>query len=75
MTAIRAGRLLDPETARILTNQVIIVEGTRIREVGANLTIPPGAQVIGTVTSTITSGLILSAPNIALNGLIPKDGW
>src|SRR5688500_1880693 len=27
VTAIRAGRLLDPEGGRILTNQVILVEG------------------------------------------------
>jgi hypothetical protein len=31
VTAIRAGRLLDPEAGRILTNQIIVVEGTRIR--------------------------------------------
>ena len=46
VTAIRAGRLLDPEGGRILTNQVIVVEGTRIRDVGPNVAIPPGARVI-----------------------------
>ena len=35
LTAIRAGRLLDPEAGRILTNQMILVEGKRIRDVGA----------------------------------------
>ena len=30
MTAIRAGRLLDPEGGRILSNQIILVAGTRI---------------------------------------------
>ena len=34
VVAVRAGRLLDPEAGRILTNQIILVEGTRIREVG-----------------------------------------
>src|SRR5688572_15964313 len=34
ITAIRAGRLLDPDTGTTLTNQVILVEGRRIREVG-----------------------------------------
>ncbi len=34
ITAIRAGRLLDPEAARILTNQIILIDTTRIREVG-----------------------------------------
>ncbi len=46
VTAIRAGRLLDPEGGRILTNQVIVVDGTRIRDVGPNVAIPPGARVI-----------------------------
>src|SRR6185436_7413554 len=46
VTAIRAGRLLDPEAGRILTNQVIVVEGARIRDVGPNVAIPPGARVI-----------------------------
>jgi hypothetical protein len=30
LTAIRAGRLLDPEAGRVLTNQIILIEGTRI---------------------------------------------
>ena len=29
VTAIRAGRLLDPEAGRILTNQIILVDGTQ----------------------------------------------
>ena len=45
VTAIRAGRLLDPETGRVLANQIILVEGTRIRDVGPSLTIPPGAHI------------------------------
>jgi imidazolonepropionase-like amidohydrolase len=46
VTAIRAGRLLDPEAGRILTNQIIVIDGTRIRDVGPNVAIPPGAQLI-----------------------------
>ena len=34
LTAVRAGRLLDPEAGRVLANQIILVEGTRIRDVG-----------------------------------------
>src|SRR5258706_15852813 len=40
ITAIRAGRLLDPDGGRVLTNQIILVEGTRIRDVGPNVAIP-----------------------------------
>ena len=56
VTAIRAGRLLDPEAGRILTNQVILVEGTRIRDVGPNVAIPAGAQVIDLSAMTVMPG-------------------
>ena len=35
VTAIRAGRLVDPESGTTLANQVILVEGRTIRAVGA----------------------------------------
>jgi imidazolonepropionase-like amidohydrolase len=66
VTAIRAGRLLDPEAGRILTNQVIIVEGQRIRDVGANLPIPAGAQVIDLSRSTVMPGLVEAHNHLAL---------
>jgi imidazolonepropionase-like amidohydrolase len=66
VTAIRAGRLLDPDTARILPNQIIIVEGTRIREVGPGLAIPPGAQVIDLSNMTVMPGLVEAHNHLAL---------
>jgi adenine deaminase len=66
VTAIRAGRLLDPEAGRILTNQIILVEGTRIRDVGANLAIPPGAQVIDLSAMTVMPGLVEAHNHLAL---------
>src|SRR5688572_5004645 len=64
--AIRAGRLLDPDAGRILTNQVIVVEGTRIREVGANLAIPPNARVIDLSAMTVMPGLVEAHNHLAL---------
>src|SRR5688572_12702702 len=66
LTAIRAGRLLDPEAGRVLTNQVILVEGTRIREVGANLAIPPNARVIDLSAMTVMPGLVEAHNHLAL---------
>ena len=66
VTAIRAGRLLDPEAGRILTNQVILVEGTRIREVGPNVAIPAGAQVIDLSKMTVMPGLVDAHNHLAL---------
>ena len=35
ITAIKAGRLIDPETGTAAANQVIIIEGEKIKAVGA----------------------------------------
>ncbi len=66
VTAIRAGRLLDPEAGRILTNQIILVEGTRIRDVGPSVAIPPGAQVIDLGNMTVMPGLVEAHNHLAL---------
>ena len=66
VVAVRAGRLLDPEAGRILTNQIILVEGTRIRDVGPNLAIPAGAQVIDLSNMTVMPGLVEAHNHLAL---------
>lgn len=58
ITAIKAGRLIDPETGAATTNQVILIEGEKIKEIGANLAIPPGAAVIDLSKLTILPGLV-----------------
>jgi imidazolonepropionase-like amidohydrolase len=66
LTAIRAGRLLDPEAGRILANQIILVEGTRIRDVGPSVAIPPGAQIIDLGNMTVMPGLVEAHNHLAL---------
>jgi imidazolonepropionase-like amidohydrolase len=56
-TAIRAGKLVDPETGTTATNQVILVEGSKIKSVGAGLAIPAGATVIDLSSATVLPGL------------------
>jgi imidazolonepropionase-like amidohydrolase len=60
MMAVRAGRLLDTNTGRMLTKQVILLNGDRITEVGpeGQVKIPAGAQVIDLRQSTVLPGLI-----------------
>ncbi|HWF07099.1 MAG TPA: amidohydrolase family protein [Bryobacteraceae bacterium] len=58
--AILAGRMFDPKSGTNLTNQVIIVKGDRIVEVGASgkVQIPQGARVIDLTRATVLPGLI-----------------
>ena len=57
-TAIKAGRLIDPETGTAAANQVILIEGERIKAIGGNLPIPAGATVIDLSKLTVLPGLV-----------------
>ena len=46
-----------PETGTTLTNQIILVEGSRIKAIGGDVTIPAGATVIDLSKSTVLPGL------------------
>jgi imidazolonepropionase-like amidohydrolase len=58
--AIRAGRLFDSHTGQLLKNQVVLISGDRITEVGApsQVKIPAGAELIDLSSSTVLPGLI-----------------
>src|SRR5579872_6595505 len=58
--AIRAGRLFDPKTGTNLTNQVILIKGDRITDVGPadRVKIPAGATVVDLSRATVLPGLI-----------------
>src|SRR5690348_4079891 len=56
--AVRAGRLFDPKSGTLLANQVILIHGDRITEVGAAAQIPAGTRVIDLSRATVLPGLI-----------------
>ncbi len=58
VSLIRAGKFIDVEAGRTLTNQLILVRGTRIEAVGAQLTIPEGAAVVDLSNMTVLPGLV-----------------
>jgi imidazolonepropionase-like amidohydrolase len=66
VVAIRAGRLVDPETGSLASNQVILVQGERITQIGAGLTIPPGAEVIDLSKLTVLPGLVDAHTHMAM---------
>jgi imidazolonepropionase-like amidohydrolase len=71
--AIRAGRLFDSKAGTMLTNQVVVLNGERITEVGpaAQVKIPDGARVIDLSQATVLPGLIDAHTHMFNN---PKPG-
>ena len=58
--AVRAGRLFDSNAGKLLTDQVVLIEGERITAVGAaaSVKIPAGVRVIDLSKATVLPGLI-----------------
>jgi imidazolonepropionase-like amidohydrolase len=71
--AVRAGRLFDSVKGEMLTNQVVLINGERITEVGpaAQVRIPQGAQTIDLSRETVVPGFIDAHTHIFNN---PKPG-
>src|SRR5687767_11295150 len=59
---IKAGRLIDIRGGRVLNDQAILIEGDRIKEVGAAASVashaPPNTRVIDLSNATVLPGLI-----------------
>lgn len=66
VTVIKAGRLIDPEKGTAASNQIILIEGERIKAVGANIAIPAGAAVIDLSKLTVLPGLVDAHTHMAI---------
>src|SRR5450631_430983 len=66
--AIRAGRLIDPESGQVTQNQVILVEDGRVLIIGPNLQvpIPTDAEVIDLTQYSVLPGLVDAHNHLAL---------
>ncbi len=60
VVAIRAGRLFDSKTGRMLARQIVLLSGDRITEVGpaSRVRIPAGARIVDLSRETVLPGLI-----------------
>jgi len=69
VVAIRAARMFDSRSARMIANPVIVIRGDRIAEVGANIAAP--AEVIDLGSSTVLPGMIDGHVHLNLNAPLP----
>jgi imidazolonepropionase-like amidohydrolase len=60
VVAVRAGRLFDAKAGQMLTDQVVLIKGDRITDVGpaAKITIPADARMIDLSKVTVLPGMI-----------------
>jgi imidazolonepropionase-like amidohydrolase len=66
VTAIRAGRLVDPEAGTVAADQIILIEHGRFTAVGPDVAVPAGAAVIDLSDLTVLPGLVDAHNHLAL---------
>src|SRR6266403_4792044 len=68
--AIRAGRLFDTKSPKLVSNQVVLIHGDRITEVGPaeRVKVPAGAEVVDLSHATVLPGLIDAHTHVFGNG-------
>jgi len=69
IVAIRAGAIVDPAHGNSLRDQMILVENGKIKAMGAQIAIPPGAEIIDLSKEWVTPGLIDAHTHMTLTEL------
>src|SRR5215510_11136495 len=72
--AIKAGKLVDPESATVAANQIILIEGQTIKSVGSNIRIPDNATVIDLSKQTVLPGLFDAHTHLCMTTRRKRDG-
>ncbi len=65
--ALKAARLFDGKSKALVQNGVVIVQGDKIVDVGANLPIPNGAKVIDLGDATLSPGFMDAHTHLTLD--------
>jgi imidazolonepropionase-like amidohydrolase len=55
---IKAGKMIDTTNGTVLNDRMILVENDTIKEIGRNINIPDGAEIIDLTNATVLPGLI-----------------
>ena len=58
VVAVRAGRLFDSRSGTLAANQIILIRGDRIVEVGPSVAVPADARVIDLGAATVLPGMV-----------------
>jgi imidazolonepropionase-like amidohydrolase len=73
IVAIRAGHLFDARSGGMLDNQVVLIKGDRISDVGTGLRIPAGARVLDLSSMTVLPGMIDTHVHVNSGGNTPAQ--
>src|SRR6202011_3097871 len=65
--ALKAARMFDGKSKALIQNGVIIVQGDKIVDVGSNVPIPNGAQVIDLGDATLSPGFMDGHTHLTLD--------
>jgi len=69
---VRAGKLLDVKTGKILTDQAIVIDGDKITHIVPAAQVPAGATTINLPNATVLPGLIDAHTHLTFN---PSFGY
>ncbi len=72
ITAIKAGKLINPSLAAVQENVIIIIEKSDIKDIGKDLKIPEGANILDLSDMFVLPGLFDCHTHLC--EMIPKDG-
>ena len=65
-TAVRAGKLIDPATGTVTTDQIILIKDRKFEAIGPKVAIPSGAEVIDLTGLTVLPGLVDAHNHLAI---------
>jgi imidazolonepropionase-like amidohydrolase len=74
VAALRVGHLVNPENGTVQDNVVIVVQDGNFSAIGANATIPAGAEVIDLSQYWVSPGLVDAHNHLALTQKLVPEG-